>query len=249
MSTFVLVHGAWGGAHGFRHVRRLLQAQGHQVFTPSLTGIGERVHLASPLVNLSTHVRDVCHQVMYEDLQDVVLLGFSYGGFVVTGALEHIAARVAHLVYLDAFVPQHGETVFGHLRGEGESRAALKLGDDWLMTGPVRDFDDPAEAEWMAPRRTTHPKGCFTEPVSLAQPLESFGFSRSYIKATMSPAGDLGDAAFWRAARHASASADWRYFELASNHMVPSNQPAETARILMEVAGSGAGAGAGVNHG
>ena len=239
MSTFVLVHGAWGGAHGFRHVRRLLQAQGHQVFTPSLTGIGERVHLASPLVNLSTHVRDVCHQVLYEDLQDVVLLGFSYGGFVVTGALEHIAARVAHLVYLDAFVPQSGESVFGHLRGDG--RPSLQLGDDWLMTGPVRAFDDPAEADWMAPRRTTHPKGCFTEPVFLAQPLEAFAFSRSYIKATQSPAGDLGDAAFWRAARLAQASLHWRYFEVASNHMVPNNQPVEVARMLMDVAGAGPG--------
>ena len=111
MATYVLVHGAWSGAHGFRHVRRLLQPQGHEVFTPSLTGIGERVHLVSPQVDLTTHVDDVVNQVLYEDLDDIVLLGFSYGGMVVTGALEHVATRVHQLVYLDAFVPDDGQSL------------------------------------------------------------------------------------------------------------------------------------------
>ena len=234
MTSFVLVHGAWGGAHGFRHVRRFLRDAGHDVSSPSLTGIGERVHLASPLVNLSTHVRDVVNHVLYEDLQDIVLLGFSYGGFVITGALEHIADRVRHLVYLDAFIPKNGESVYGHLRNEG--RAQIELGDEWLATGPVRDFDNPAEAEWMKVRRTTHPKGCFTEPVYLARSLEEFDFSRTYIKATAAPEGDLGDDAFWRAARYAQVSPAWRYFEIATNHMLNSNRPEEVARILLEVA-------------
>jgi pimeloyl-ACP methyl ester carboxylesterase len=233
MSSFVLVHGAWGGAHGLRHLRRLLQAAGHEVFTPSLTGIGERVHLASPLVNLSTHVRDVVHQVLYEDLQDIVLLGFSYGGFVVSGALEHIGERVRHLVYLDAFVPAHGDSVWGQLRGTG--RSAITLGEEWLVNGPVREFDDPVEAAWMAPRRTPHPKGCFTEPLFLAQPLESYPFTRSYIKATAAPPDDAGNAAFWHAARHAQTSPAWRYHEIATNHMVASNRPAELATLLLEL--------------
>jgi len=231
MSTFVLVHGAWGGAHGFRHLRRRLQAAGHDVFTPSLTGIGERAHLASPLVNLSTHIRDVVNQVLYEDLQDFVLLGFSYGGFVVSGALEHIGERVRHLVYLDAFVPRGGDSVWGQLRGE--RRPGLALGEDWLLGGPVREFDDPAEAAWMAPRRTPHPKGCFTEPVFLAQPLESYPFTRTYIKATVAPPDDPGNVAFWQAARHAQASPAWRCHEIATNHMVASNRPAELAALLL----------------
>ena len=111
MAVFVLVHGAWGGAHGFRKVRGPLRAAGHEVFTPSLTGIGERAHLTSPQVCLTTHVTDVVNTVVYEDLSGIVLLGFSYGGFVVTGALEYIAERVRHLVYLDAFVPDDGDTV------------------------------------------------------------------------------------------------------------------------------------------
>jgi pimeloyl-ACP methyl ester carboxylesterase len=82
MAVFVLVHGAWGGAHGFRKVRGPLRAAGHEVFTPSLTGIGERAHLTSPQVCLTTHVADVVNAVWYEDLSDIVLLGFSYAGFV-----------------------------------------------------------------------------------------------------------------------------------------------------------------------
>jgi pimeloyl-ACP methyl ester carboxylesterase len=234
MATFVLVHGAWGGAHGFRHVRRLLQADGHQVFTPSLSGIGERVHLASPLVNLSTHVRDLVNHVLYEDLQDIVLVGFSYGGFVVTGALEHIADRVRHLVYLDAFVPRNGESAFGLVRAEG-GRSKIELGEDWLVNAPARDFDDPIEAQWATLRRTSHPRGCFTEAVYLAKALEDFEFTRTYIKATVAKENEPGAAAFWRAAKHAASSPAWRYFEIATSHMVASNRPVETANLLMEV--------------
>lgn len=206
MATFALVHGAWGGAHGFRHVRTLLRAHGHEVTTPCLTGIGERVHLASPLINLSTHVWDVVNHILYEDLDQIVLVGFSYGGFVVTGALEHIAERVKHLVYLDALVPNSGDTTFGLSRGKGRSK--IELGEDWLVTGPVREYDNQAEGEWMGKRRTPHPKGCFTEPVYLSQSLEQFDFTRTYIKAMRSPESDPGNAAFWRAARHARASSE-----------------------------------------
>ena len=145
MTPYVLVHGGWSGAHGFRWVRRELQAAGHEVFTPSLTGIGERVHLASPQVTLSTHIRDVVNHVLYEDLAAVVLVGFSYGGFVVTGALEHIADRVRHLVYLDAFVPDDGDTALGLTMGI--DRIPVQLGEEWLVPAPEREFDDPAERD------------------------------------------------------------------------------------------------------
>jgi pimeloyl-ACP methyl ester carboxylesterase len=81
MATFVLVHGGWSGAHGFRKVRPLLRAAGHEVFTPSLTGIGERAHLTSPSVNLTTHIRDVVNVVLCEDLDDITLLGFAHGAW------------------------------------------------------------------------------------------------------------------------------------------------------------------------
>lgn len=234
MTAFVLVHGAWGGAHGFRHVRRLLRSEQHDVSTPSLTGVGERIHLSSPLIGLGTHIRDVVNHVLYEDLDEIVLVGFSYGGFVVTGALEHIAERVSHLVYLDAFVPSNGETVGSHLGHE--ARTKIELGQDWLVTGPARDYDRPAEAEWMGVRRTTHPQGCFTEPVFLSRPLESFPFTRTYIKATQAPESDIGNQAFLRAARHAKGSPAWRYYEIATNHMIANNRPEELTRILTNIA-------------
>src|ERR1700733_7203273 len=102
MTTFVLVHGAWGGSYGFRYLRGPLREAGHEVFTPSLTGIGEGAPLASPQVNLTTHVTDVVNTILYEDLSDIVLLGYSYGGMVVTGGLEYVGDRGAPLVYLGA---------------------------------------------------------------------------------------------------------------------------------------------------
>jgi pimeloyl-ACP methyl ester carboxylesterase len=171
---------------------------------------------------------------LYEDLNEIVLLGFSYGGFVVTGALEHIAERVSHIVYLDAFVPSNGETVWSHIGREARTR--IELGQDWLVTGPVREYDNPAEADWMGARRTTHPQGCFTEPVFLARPLEAFPFTRTYIKATQAPENDIGNQAFWRAARRAKESPAWQYHEIATYHMVPSNRPQELARILADIA-------------
>src|SRR5215468_5858747 len=207
MAVFVLVHGAWGGAHGFRKVRGPLRAAGHEVFTPSLTGIGERAHLTSPQVCLTTHIADVVNAVWYEDLGDIVLLGFSYGGFVVTGALEHIGDRVRHLVYLDAFVPGDGDTVAG-IGGAGGGYGA---------------------------RRTPHPAGCFTEPVRLARPLEDYPFTRTYVKATGEPRPESGGP-FWAAADRARASPAWRYQEIATNHMILSNRPLELVRLLLELA-------------
>ena len=233
MTTFVLVHGAWSGAHGFRHVRKILQARGHEVFTPSLTGLGERVHLSHPMVNLTTHVRDLVNHVLYEDLHDIVLVGFSYGGMVVTGAVEHLSQRISHLVYLDAFLPSNGESVSSI--NHGPARTPVGIGNDWLVLSAPRQFDDPIEAQWVTQRRTPHPAGCFTEPVYLAQPLEDYPFSRTYIKATVKVDGEPAAEAFERAGGHARSSAAWHYHEIATNHMVASNRPQELAELLLGV--------------
>jgi pimeloyl-ACP methyl ester carboxylesterase len=143
MAVFVLVHGAWGGAHGFRKVRGPLQEASHEVFTPSLTGIGERAHLTSPQVSLTTHIADVVNAVWYEDLSDIVLLGYSYGGVVVTGALEHIGDRVRHLVYLDAFVPGDGETVASLGGATAGSGLAALAATGWSRRFPVSTTTRP----------------------------------------------------------------------------------------------------------
>ncbi len=233
MATFVLVHGAWSGAHGFRHVRRLLQNRGHDVFTPSLTGIGERRHLTGPGVDLTTHISDVVNQVLYEDLLDIVLLGFSYGGCVATGAVDHLAARIRHLVYLDAFVPGDGDSVLSMTAQP--ARRPITLEEPWLLPPAARTFDDPAEAEFMGARRTPQPRACFAEAVSLARPLEEHSFERTFIRAT----ADDPDAPFARvfdaAADHARRSPAWHYREVDTNHMVASNRPGELAAMLLEM--------------
>lgn len=232
MTTMVLVHGAWGGAHSFGAVRQLLHAAGHEVFTPSLTGIGERSHLTSPQVSLSTHIADVVNTVLYEDLHDIVLLGFSYGGMVVTGALAHIADRVQHLVYLDAFVPANGQSA-DDLRGKG-SPASLAVGSEWFIAPLPRAYEDPAMEAWATPRRSLQPARTFSEPVHLVEPLEAFPFSLTYIKALGDPR-TAGANPFWDAADRAKSSRRWRYRETTSNHMIPSNRPTELVAWLQEL--------------
>jgi pimeloyl-ACP methyl ester carboxylesterase len=232
MTTYVLVHGAWSGAHTWRKVRPLLRAAGHEVFTPSLTGLGERVHLASPQVTLNTHVQDVVNMVRFEDLSDFVLLGYSYGGMVVTGALQHIGERVKHLVYLDAFVPNDGDSLYG-LTGQSLPE---DFGQDWLHHPTPREFDDPAEAAWAMARRVAQPRGCFSEPVHLSRPLEQYPFTRTYIKATIPPRDPRGNTAFWQAADHAQESGLWRHAEIDTNHMIANNKPEELTELLLELA-------------
>jgi pimeloyl-ACP methyl ester carboxylesterase len=183
---------------------------------------------------LTTHVRDVVNHVLYEDLDDIVLVGFSYGGCVVTGVLEHIADRVRHLVYLDAFVPGDGESL-ASLAGLPPA-GRIGVGEDWLVPPLPRAYDDADEAAFMSARRVGHPVRCFTETVRLARPLEEFPFERTYIRAVGDESGAPSAAAFDAAAAHARRSAAWHSREIATGHMVASNRPRELAEILLECA-------------
>ena len=112
MATFVVCHGAWSAGWAWRKMRPLMKDAGHTLITPTYTGLGERGHLASPAVDLELHIRDVTAVLEFEDLTDVVLIGHSYGGMVATGVADRAGARIAQLVYLDAFVPQDGQSLF-----------------------------------------------------------------------------------------------------------------------------------------
>ena len=237
MNTYVLCHGAWGGSYGFRLVRPFLWRAGHEVYTPSLTGIGERSHLAHAAIDLSLHVRDLVNAVVYEDLHDIVLLGFSYGGMVVTGALDHIGDRVRHLVYLDAFVPDDGRSAMD-LFAPGSDPAPQWVGSDggpvteWSLPALPRQLDTPELTAWSDARRVEQPLRTFTEPVRLSKPLEDRPFSLTFIKATADP-GEAGDSAFHRAAERARSSDRWAYHEIAATHMIPFSHPEELAALLL----------------
>ena len=231
MATFVLVHGAWGGSYGFRLVRQRLHRAGHDVFTPSLTGIGERSHLTGPMVDLHLHARDVINCVEYEDLDDIVLLGFSYGGMVVTHCLDALGDRVSSLVYLDAVVPEDGQAVIDLIPMPVDPD---RLGEPWGLAPLPRQLDTPEATAWSDARRVDQPTRTFTTPVSLATPLEQRGLPLTYIKATADP-NESPDSAFWKAARHAEQSDAWRYREVATNHMVPFTKPDELTALLLEL--------------
>ena len=131
MATFVLVHGAWAGGVVWRQLAPRLRKAGHEVYAPTLTGIGERKHLLSREIDLDTHIQDVIGVVEEEDLSDIVLVGYSYGGMVISGVADRVPEKVASLVYLDAFVPENGQSLLSLL--PHDRRHATVPGEDWLV--------------------------------------------------------------------------------------------------------------------
>jgi len=127
--TIVIVHGAWGGAWAFKRVEAMLRDKGFQVYRPQLTGQGDRVHLARPDIGLNTHIEDVVNMILYEDLRDIILVGHSYGGMVITGVADRVPDRIKRLVYLDAFVPNDGESVSAMFKDGGEFIKQMTKGD------------------------------------------------------------------------------------------------------------------------
>ena len=135
MANIVLAHGAWSAAWAWKKMRPLMARSGHSFFTPTYTGLGERAHLANPSIDLETHIEDVLGVLEFEDLRDIVLLGHSYGGMVATGVADRARARIAHLIYLDAFVPKDGESLFDLVPEEQRQRqqASAAAGDGWRI--------------------------------------------------------------------------------------------------------------------
>lgn len=156
--TYVIVHGAWGGGWAFRRVEQLLRARGHEVYRPTLTGLGERRHLAGPSVGLSTHIEDVVNVLLFEDLRDVVLVGHSYGGMVITGVADRVPERIRSLVYLDAIVPADGESVLEAMGSRAEWIKPMER--DGHLVPPWVKPDQPP------PRDVPHPLKTFTDKVS-----------------------------------------------------------------------------------
>jgi pimeloyl-ACP methyl ester carboxylesterase len=173
MATFVLVHGAWHGGWCWQRVTPLLRAAAHEVYTPTLTGLGERAHLLTPAIGLETHVQDIAHVLEYEDLRDVVLVGHSYGGVVITGVAERLPDRIGQLVYLDAVVPiaaeRSLEAVYQRHRPVGwrylEAQRAAGRGTVLPVPAGVPLFGVRGEADrrWLRAHLTPHPARTFTD--------------------------------------------------------------------------------------
>src|SRR5215213_8165836 len=164
MTTFVLVHGGWHGGWCWKYVTPLLRAAGHAVFTPTLTGVGERAHLARPDTGLETHIQDIVGVLTYEDLQRVLLVGHSLGGPVITGVADRIAERIAHLIYLDATIPRDGQADVDCYPPEFGVRALAErfLAEEKHVSAPPAEehpfgITKEKQARWVNSKLTPHP--------------------------------------------------------------------------------------------
>ena len=231
MAIFVLVHGAWGGANSWRNFAPLLRREGHEVFAMSLTGLGERWHLGSIETSLTTHIDDVANLIEYEDLRDIVLVGHSYGGMVITGVADRLAERIDHLVFIDAFLPRDGESCFD-LNGAG-GPGAMAVEDGWRVIRP----EDPNAPPTGRPPSRGHPLTTLQEKVRLSLPLEQRAFSRTYIKAGGVPSAEPNERRghFWQAADRVRSDPAWRYFELPTGHGVHREMPSAVVGILLDL--------------
>ena len=230
-STFVLVHGAWHGGWGWVRLAALLRAQGHTVFAPTLTGQGERTHLLTQDVNATLHIADIVNLIRYERLSNIVLVGHSYGGSVISGVAEIVPDKIAALVFLDAFVPDNGQAVVDMVQPAVKEiiLAAQARGE---TTVPVRDaaaFNvNEKDRAWVDSLAGPQPIGTMTEKLTLSGAREKIA-SKTYIRASGYP-----NIAF--EAAHARAKAEgWRTYEVPCGHNVMIDRPERLAEILNEL--------------
>ena len=215
MATFLVAHGAWSAGWVWKKMHPLMAARGHRLITPTYTGLGERGHLANPEIGLDTHIADMLGVIEMEDLRGVVLVGHSYGGMVATGVASRARDRIAQLVYLDAFAPKHGQSLFD-LAGpahEADMRGrAAKSGDGWRIAPNPMPPDTAAEDRaWCDPRRLPQPIRCFERKLMLEG--GELTLPRHYIYATRCPPGDM-----FRQFLERGCSEGWGTHEIDASH-------------------------------
>jgi pimeloyl-ACP methyl ester carboxylesterase len=219
--TYVIVHGAWGGSWSFKQVASLLAKQGHTVYRPSLTGMGERVHLSSPDINLNTHTLDVINTVLFEDLHDIVLVGHSYGGMVITGVADSIPERISQLIYLDAFVPNDGESVMT-ARKESEIQPQYQTNSDFVIpfwvspTAPL-------------PHDVPQPLKTFTTAVKRKNTL-AMTLPTAYVLTVDSATAPQKDSFYFFAER--AKARGWKIYNMEADHNPQQSQPSELVELL-----------------
>lgn len=222
----VIVHGAWGGGWAFRDTERLLRARNYDVYRPTLTGQGERVHLASPDVDLDTHIEDVINTLQFEDLHDIILVGHSYGGIVVTGVADREPGRIRHLIYLDALIPEDGDS-WRSLSG-GDDATLNKMISDVGLVPPWTSPDDPR------PKDVPHPTGSYEQPIRLSGAGD--GIPASYILTAEDASRPEIDEFFDFA--ELARSRDWPVYVLESDHNPQWSNVDGLAAMLDMISGS-----------
>jgi pimeloyl-ACP methyl ester carboxylesterase len=233
-SAFVLVHGAWHGGWCWHRVADRLRQAGHRAFTPTLTGVGERRHLLSPAVDAETHIRDILGLLEAEELQDVVLVGHSYAGIVISGAAARARERLRKLVYLDALLLEDGQSwaeAFPPEVAEARRKAAVINNGVKTILPPdpaIYGFADAADTEWVRRRMTPHPFAPFEQKMRWGGPLGS-GLPRLYVDCTQPALAILGTMKDRYRGRP-----DWPFVEMNTGHDAMISAPADLARLLIE---------------
>ena len=232
--TFLVCHGAWGAGYGWRKMHPLMATAGHRLVTPSYTGLGERSHLAHQGIDLEAHITDMLQVIKYEDLRDVVLIGHSYGGMVATGVADRARDRITQLIYLDAFVPEDGQSLFD-LNGSRDQMMKAAAEGDGGRAPPIATPPDTSkeDADWGAERRTPHPVKCFAQPLKFQHgPLS---LPRSYIYALrINPADTFG-----QFAKHAKTTPGWRYYDIDASHSPQVTAPEALFALLQKIVKEG----------
>lgn len=232
MSTYLLVPGAWLGGWCWKYVALDLRAAGHEVIPATLTGLGERAHLLSPEIDLDCHISDIVGIFEYRDLHDVILVGHSYGGTVITGVAERVPDRIRRLVYLDASVPSDGESnddVIGPTMAAQLRSSAVSEGDGWKVPPApyvVGRLSEHPLRDWVAPRLRPHPLRPFAEPVRLNSP-EAAALLRAFFQTTQS---DL-----YRGLIARAREGGWYTREIGGGHYAMITEPAAVAGALNEI--------------
>jgi pimeloyl-ACP methyl ester carboxylesterase len=231
--TFVLVHGTWHGGWCWRRVADALEKKGHKVYTPSLTGLADRSHLLTKDVNLTTHASDVVNLIKWEDLKDIVLVGHSSAGFVITAAAEQIGPSVASIVYLDAFVPQPGDNLIS-LANPGPRKAledAVAKGEVVAKPVPAAAFKvNEKDRPWVDAKCTPHPLAVVVEKITAAGAREKIA-RKTYIRAT-----GFDSPVFDQTLAKMKTAPGWKTYEVPSGHDVMVDMPDRLVEILLEVA-------------
>jgi pimeloyl-ACP methyl ester carboxylesterase len=229
-ATFLVCHGAWSAGWAWKKMHPLMAAAGHRLVTPSYTGLGEREHLANPSIDLETHIQDILNVIKYEDLRDIVLIGHSYGGMVATGVADRARDRITQLIYLDAFVPDDGQSLLDLNQPARQRMEELaKTGDGRVPPNPTPPDTPPADLEWLTERRVDMPIKCFLTPLKLRG--GELTLPRSYIYATrIAPADTFG-----QFAERAKREAGWRYHEIDASHSPHVTAPETLMALLQEI--------------
>jgi pimeloyl-ACP methyl ester carboxylesterase len=237
LATYVLVHGGGHGGWCYQRVARRLRNGGHEVYTPTLTGLGERSHLLSADVDLNMHITDVTAVLHYEDLRDVILVGHSYGGMVITGIADRASDRVGRLVYLDAANPVNGQSlrdVAGPIIEAARPAGAVVDGIELVLlpapeAGLFYGVTDPDDVAWMADRLTGHPWKCFEQPLDLTNEEALWAIPQYHIVCT-STLATRGPALMEK------ARSEDRLWDIDTGHDLMITEPDAVAAALLEVA-------------